>query len=67
MDEPAPRPKGQPIEWTNEIIEEMATVRASDLAAGEMLWQNNAPAPIKKLLTADVKKTKKQKRNGNAT
>jgi hypothetical protein len=48
------KPLGQPLNRTEEEIDELLTVRPSDIKAALRLWQNEAPSHLRRLLEAAV-------------
>lgn len=53
---PKPKPKkplGQPLDWSEQTLEDLSQVGKGDIQAAESLWQTTAPAEFKKLLQAE--------------
>ena len=48
------KPLGKGIEWTDQDLDDLAEVSMADVKAADALWQAEAPAPLKKLLDAQV-------------
>jgi hypothetical protein len=48
-----PKPLGQPLDWSEQALEDLSQVGKGDIQAAESLWQTTAPAEFKKLLQAE--------------
>ena len=48
------KPLGNPIEWSDQDLSDMAAISPADLKAAAALWQSEAPTPLKSLLQAKV-------------
>jgi hypothetical protein len=52
---------GKPLEWTDEMLDEMAQVTPADIAQAQAFWRNNAPERFKTLLDAQTVNPEKKK------
>lgn len=48
---------GDPIQWTDEDLDNMSEIAQQDIDAAAALWRAGAPAATKKLLDAETKGT----------
>lgn len=56
MDKELKAKLGEPLDFTDEELDQMAEINPSDLKVAVKLWENAAPEPFKKLLEATVEK-----------
>lgn len=52
------KPLGPDLDWTDEDLDLMSEITPADLKAADALWKNEAPAPLKTLLQAQVEEQK---------
>lgn len=53
------KPLGDPIQYTDVDLDQLAEVTMADIKAADALWRSEAPAPLKRLLDAEVIEDKK--------
>lgn len=51
---PGKKDLGDPIDWTDDELDEMSSISSADVKAAKALWQNEAPPALRNLLDAEV-------------
>lgn len=54
MPEPKKVPLGQPLELTDEQLDELSKITSTDIEKAKALWHNSAPPKFKTLLDAQT-------------
>lgn len=57
MDSKKPAKKkalGSPVNWSDDDLDKLSAISQADIKTAQALWRNEAPAPLKNMLSAKV-------------